>query len=169
MSTGSFPMITNYLSPTSFTVVIDRMPNVEFFAQRCMIPALTMNPVQSTSPIQNYYLTPDRVTYSDFDLGFIVDENMRNYLEIHDWMVGIGAPENTDQYKTINKSEDGTTSDISIVINNSNKNPNKKITFTNCFPISMSSVSLSVTNPDIVYPEVTATFRYDLFKVEDYN
>ena len=159
-------MITNYLAPTSFIVTVARMPNVEFFVQRASIPALTMNPVGVASPIASLYSTPDRISYSDFDLGFIVDERMENYLEILRWMEGLGSPESTDQFKAIETTKDGTVSDISIVVHNSHKNPNIKITLKNCFPISMSSVNLNVATTDVQYPEVTATFRYDTFEIE---
>ena len=160
-------MVTNYLSPVSFQIVIERMPNVEFFTQRAMIPALTMNPVEISSPIQNFYETPDRVTYSEFDLGFIVDEDMKNYLEIHDWMVGLGTPQDQKQYADLSKTKEGIKSDITLVINNSSKRPNKKIVFTDCFPMALSSINMSVTQTDVIYPEVTATFRYNYFTVSN--
>ena len=159
-------MITNYLAPTSFVVTIARMPNVEFFVQRAMIPALTMNPVERSSPLTSLYSTPDRITYSEFDLGFIVDEKMENYREILRWMEGMGTPETSKTYENLDKSDDGIKSDITVVIHNSHKNPSLKLTLKDCFPISMSSIALSVAQADIQYPEVTATFRYDTFELE---
>ena len=159
-------MITNYLAPTSFVVTVSRMPNVEFFTQRASIPALTMNPVSVQSPITTLYGTGDRVSYADFDLGFIVDERMNNYLEILRWIEGLGSPESTDQYKKLEGTKDGTVSDISVVIHNSHKNPSIKMTLKNCFPVSLSSINLSVAASDIQYPEATATFRYDTFEIE---
>lgn len=159
-------MITNYLQPTSFHVSISRLPNVEFFLQRAMIPAVSANPIQQPAPIQNYYETFDRLTYAEFDLGFIVDENMENYIEVLDWMEKLGAPESTDQFKVIEASDDGLKSDITFVINNSHKNSNMRIVFKDCFPIALSSIALSVVAGDIQYPEVNATFRYDTFTIE---
>jgi len=160
-------MITNYLAPTSFQVTIGRMPNVEFFVQRANIPALTMNPVETSSPLNTYYATPDRISYSDFDLSFVVDENMENYLEVMKWMEGLGTPQSSDQYKDIKASDDGTVSDITLVIHNSHKNPAHRVVYKNCFPISISSVPLNIVNQDITYPEVTVTFRYDDFTIEN--
>lgn len=159
-------MITNYLSPTSFQVTVGRMPNVEFFVQRANIPALTMNPVSLSSPLNNYFQTPDRISYSDFDLSFVIDENMDNYLEIIAWMEGLGTPQTSDQYKDLEASDDGTVSDITLVIHNSHKNPGHRVVYKNAFPISISSVALNIVQQDIVYPEVTVTFRYDDFTVE---
>ena len=159
-------MITNYLQPASFTVTIKRLPNVQFFTQRALLPALVMTPVERGSPLSSLYSTPDRVSYSDFDLGFVVDENMNNYIEVFRWMESMGSSESLSQYKNLQDAEDGVKSDISIVVNNNHKNPNIKFTMINCFPISLSSISLSAATQDIQYPECTATFRYDYFTIE---
>lgn len=159
-------MQTNYLAPTSFQVSVNRLPNVEFFVQRANIPALTMTPVQLGSPLSNFYETPDRISYSDFDLSFVVDEDMENYLEIMRWMEGMGSTDNLAQYDNLQKSKEGTKSDISVVIHNSHKNPHYRLLIKNAFPISISSVALNVVSSDITYPEVTVTFRYDSFSLE---
>lgn len=159
-------MITNYLAPTSFSVTVSRIPNVEFFTQTAAIPGISLSPIENVSPIQKFYSTGDRIEYSEFDLGFIVDERMENYLEILRWMEGIASPENTDQYKDLAKSDDGITSDITIVIHNSHKNPNIRVQFKNCFPTSLSQVDLSVTQGDVVYPQASVTFRYDAFSID---
>ncbi len=90
-------MTTNYLSPVSFKIVIDRLPQTEFTTQRVQLPQLSMTAPQVASPIHNIFQTPDRMDYSDLDLSFIVDENMKNYEEILRWMEGMGTPESTEQ------------------------------------------------------------------------
>ena len=153
-------MITNYLSPVSFKIVIDRLPNVEFFTQKVNIPALSMSAPQQLSPIHNIYKTPDRLEYSELDLSFIVDENMLNYEEILRWMEGMGTPQSTDQRAALQASKYGEVSDISIVIENSARNGNLKFTFTECFPTSLGGLGLDVTGTDVFYPECNVSFRY---------
>lgn len=159
-------MINNYLSPTSFVISVARLPNVEFFTQKLLIPGVSGSPVETNTPLRSLYNVQDKMRYADLDLTFILDENMSNYLEIFRWMEGLGSPENLAQYKTLQNSVDGLKSDITIIINNSHKNPNMKFTFLNCFPVGLTPVSLDITAQDLTYIEVTATFRYDAFKVE---
>lgn len=166
MSTGKFNMITNYLSPISFKIVIDRLPNVEFFTQRVQIPGLSMGAPQQLSPLHNIYRTPDRIEYAELDLSFLVDENMNNYNEILSWMEGMGSPENTDQRLNLEKSKYGEVSDVSIVIENSNRRPNIKFTFTDAFPLALSGISLDVTGTDVIYPEASVTMRYTNMRFE---
>ena len=43
-----------------------------------------------------------------FPLRFLVDENLENYMKIHNWLTGLGYPETTKQFKDL------TTNDIQI-------------------------------------------------------
>lgn len=160
-------MITNYLSPVSFKIVIDRLPNVEFFTQRVQIPGLSTGAPQQVSPLHNIYKTPDRIEYAELDLSFIVDENMSNYKEILEWLEGMGTPESSDQRLNLENSKYGSVSDISIIIENSNRNGHIKFTFTECFPIALSGVQLDVTGSDIIYPECNVTMRYTNMRFEN--
>ena len=159
-------MITNYLSPVSFKIIVDRMPNVEFFTQRASIPGLSMGAPEQLSPLHRIYKTPDRIEYAELDLSFIVDENMDNYREILSWMEGMGTPESSDQRAALQSSKYGVVSDISIIIENSARKPNLKFTFTECFPIALSGVQLDVTGSDVVYPECSVTMRYTNMRFE---
>lgn len=162
-------MITNYLSPISFTVTVERLPNVEFFTQKATIPGLTMTPTVQASPLKSLYNTPDRLEYGEFELSFIVDESMDNYFEILSWMEGMGPPESSTQFANLQKSKYGLTSDITLLVQNSNRRPNIKFTFKDCFPISLAAISLDVTQQDVFYPECNITFRHNGFKFEKFS
>lgn len=162
-------MITNYLSPLEFEVSVKRLPNIEFFVQKTSIPSITATAPEMASPMNRIYQTPDKLTYGDFSLSFIVDEKMENYLEIFNWMVSLTAPQEYGQYKKLRDSEDGLISDISILLKNSHKNPNLVISYKNCFPISLDAVELDTTQQDVTYPEATVTFQYDFFTISYAN
>jgi len=159
-------MITNYLSPLEFRVVIKRLPAVEFFIQRAMLPSISGQPTETLNPFNRTFNVPDKLNFSPLDLTFIIDENMQNYLEIRNWLNDITAPRDFEEYKRISSSEEGVESDITIQILNSNKNLNLKASFINCFPISLSDVMLDTTQQDVTYPEATATFQYESFSIE---
>lgn len=153
-------MITNYLSPVSFKIVIERLPKVEFFTQKVQIPSLSMTSPVLPSPLLNIYQTPDRIEYSELDISFIVNEDMSNYEEILRWLEGMGAPQSSKQRLNLENSRYGFKSDITIIIENSSRNPNIEFTFTECFPTTLSGIPLDVTATDISYPECNVTFRY---------
>ena len=159
-------IVPNFFSPLEFRVTIKRLPNVEFFTQRSMIPSISTNPIVQPTRFNPVYRTPDTVNFSNLDLTFIVDEDLNNYTEIFDWMISSAFPENHNQFKQISDSEEGLLSDISVIIMNSKKNSNIEVSYKNCFPISLSDIQLNTTDQDVTYPEVTATFQYDTFSIK---
>jgi hypothetical protein len=159
-------IIPNYFSPLEFRISIKRLPNVEFFTQRSSIPNISTNPIIQPTRFNPVFTTPDQVSFSNLDLTFIVDEGMRNYTEIFNWIISSAFPNNHEQFSNIKESDDGLFSDISILVLNSKKNPNIQIDYTNCFPISLSDVQLNTTDADVTYPEVTASFAFDFFTIK---
>ena len=49
----------------------------------------------------------DRLTYGDFSLRFLVDENMENYMSVHNWLTGLGFPETAQQFRDLTTNDDG--------------------------------------------------------------
>ena len=158
-------MITNYLSPLEFIITIKRLPSVEFFTQRTSIPGISVNPIEHPTPFKPTFEGGDRLNYDDLNLSFIVDEGMANYLEIFNWIKGYSFPENFDQYKNLTASQNALKSDISVKVLNSHKNPSMLIDYRDCFPVSLSEVTLDTTQTDVIYPEATVTFRYNYFDI----
>jgi hypothetical protein len=159
-------IINNYLSPASFTVSIDRMPNVEFFAQGISIPGVSGTPIAMATPLRTMYQPQDQLNYDDLTIQFIVDEQMNNYKEVLRWMEGLGAPESTKQYADYDKGNATLASDISVVITNSHKNPNIKFTFKEAFPVTLGGIELNVNTQDIAYATCDVTMRYESFIFE---
>jgi hypothetical protein len=159
-------MINNYLSPLEFKILIKRLPNVEFFTQRTMIPSISTTAVLQPTRFNPIFRTPDQVNFSNLDVTFIVDEAMNNYMEMFNWIVSSANVESHDNFNRINRSPEGLFSDITILILNSKKNPSIEVTYRNCFPISLSDIQLNTTESDVTYPEATATFQYDVFDIK---
>lgn len=86
------PTNPNFLSPLGFKFVIKKLPNVNYFCQSVQIPTISMTVIEQSSPLLNIPRFGDRITYDQLSLKFRVDENMANYLEIHNWLIGLGPP-----------------------------------------------------------------------------
>ena len=80
----------DYASPVQFRFKILKIPNVEFFVQSVNIPGITLGSAQQTNPLYDIPLPGDKITYASLDMSFLVDENLNNYKEIHDWILGLG-------------------------------------------------------------------------------
>jgi hypothetical protein len=158
-------IINNYLSPTNFTISIEKLPNVEFFTQKLTIPDVTATATSLGTPLANMYEYGDRIEYGELTTTMIIDENMNNYKEILNWIEGYASPESSNQNKNFAQIR-GHESDIIATITNSHKNPNIRFVFKNCFPTSLGGVSLDVNVQDVAYATTAVTWRYDTFTME---
>lgn len=162
----------NFLSPLGFRFVLQRAPNIEFFCQEVTLPEISIQDLSQETPRTRIYRPGVKVEFSPLNIEFIVDENLSNYSEIQNWLFGLGAPQNFQQYANLNSEEkDGTpggiVSDGTLVVLTSNHNANINVFFQNLFPIALSPLNFTSTMSDVDYIKATATFRYTVFTIEN--
>jgi len=162
----------NFLSPLGFNFSIKKLPNTNYFVQSVNVPSVQMGDAIMPTPFVNIPTIGDRITYAEFQVSFKVDEDLRNYIELYDWMVQLGFPESFDQAKNIYGTGtsvdfrvDGPYSDATLTILNSAMRPNLEVLFEDAYPISLSDLQFSATAPSVDYIECQATFRYKLFRI----
>jgi len=152
----------NFLSPLGFRFLLNRVPNVEYFCQAASLPSISMNEVVQQNPFVSIPRPGDKITYEPLSLRFRIDEDMTNYLEIYNWIVGLGYPDSFNQYKNLSSI----VSDGSIIILTSNNNPSIRIAFNDLFPLSLSPLAFDVSGSDVEYLEAEVSFRYTKFSIE---
>lgn len=163
------PSNRNFLSPLNFKFQIKKAPHVNFFIQKVNIPSLNLQPAVSPNPFVNIPLPGEHLTYGELQITFKVDEDLQNYLEIHNWLTGLGKPEEFDQYKTLaDKKEwtgDGIYSDISVIVLSSTKSANYEIVYIDGYPVSLSGLEFNTIDSDVNYIAATATFKYTYYNI----
>jgi hypothetical protein len=143
----------NLLSPLNFSFKLKKAPNVEYLVQQISVPGLNLG--TATSPTPFVRLThPGNITYDDLRITFKAGENLTSYLEIYNWIEGLGRPDSYQQY-------DYTPTDATLVILNSAKRPIINIQFQDIFPTSLTSLEFDSTMTDVQYMTVDATFSFD--------
>lgn len=162
------PSNKNFLSPLGFKFLLMKAPTVEYFIQNVNIPSLGFQSADVPTPFVNLPFPGDHLRFGELQLTFKIDEDMQNYLEIFNWLVGLGFPDNFAQYKNIANvsTRDGVVSDATLMILTSAKNPNISITFKNLFPTSLSDVQFDTTQTDVEFVNATVTFKYQSFTIE---
>lgn len=164
------PTNKNFLSPLGFKFFIRKLPNVNFFIQKVNIPGLQMGGTpEAPNPFVKIPYSGDHLEYNELRVTFRIDEDMKNYLEVHNWLRGLGFPEDFAEYRAI-QNEDrmlggGLKTDASLIITTNGKSPNIECVFEDIFPISLSDVDFNTTDETINYIEATATFRYTQYKI----
>jgi len=178
------PSKRDYASPVQFRFKITKLPLVEFFIQSANIPGISLGSAQQNTPLYDIPIPGDKITYSSLDLSFIVDENLNNYKEIHDWLLALGFPNNHTQFANLQTegsdrvpgstagpivpgvatpaplAETGTYSDATLTVLNSKNIAKTEIRFENVYPTSLSSLSYDVRQTDIDYIQANVSFQY---------
>ena len=159
----------NFLSGVGFKFNLAKHPKVDFFSNSAKIPQLTLGLATQPTYLKDIDVPGEKLTYGDFTLRFLVDENMENYMAIYDWLVGLGFPETTQEFKTLTTDSadqrdlkeafcDGT-----LRILNSNYREIATVKFTDLFPVSLTSLDFDATTSDVQYFTAQATFKYTIY------
>jgi len=162
----------NYLSPTGFKFNIVKTRKVDFFSNSAKIPGIQLGNIKVGNYLKAIDLPGDNIQFEDLTLQFIVDEDLENYLEIHNWIYGLGYPESVNEFQQLITAADGSKdvkeqfSDGTLAILNSNFNVSARIKFRDLFPVSLSSLDFTATDTDYTYFTATVTFKYLFYTIE---
>jgi hypothetical protein len=166
----------NYLSPVGFKFSITKTPKVDFFSNSAEIPGINLGVAIQPTYLKDIPIPGDKLTYDDFSLEFFVDENLENYLQVHNWLRGLGYPESiqefidlkaNDEYfpNTSSKNSFNEYSDGTLTIYNSNFNPIVDVHFKGLFPTSLSTIKFDAKSTDINYVVAEVTFKYSIYDI----
>ena len=163
------PQNKNFLNPLNFKFQIKRAPHVNFFIQKINIPSITLPNIEVPTMFVPIPIQQTHMEYGSLEISFKVDEDLQNYLEIHNWIRGLGFPANFGEYAKIQSkptiSGESLTSEISLTVLDSLKHPTHQFVFHEAFPTSLSEIVFDTTDTDVSYVSATATFKYVLFDI----
>ena len=167
----------NFLSPTGFKFTLNRAPKVSFFGNSANIPSLSLGIAEQPTYLKDIPIPGDKIEFQDFDFTFLVDEDLENYLEVSNWIRGLGFPESLQEIYDFQASDpnmqqpDKSTmnlySDATLQVLTSKENPNFKVVFNDMFPYQLSTLTFDATEEDINYLTETVSFKYTIFNITD--
>ena len=160
----------NFLSTVGFNFILAKEPKVSFFCNSARIPEISLGTAIQPSYLKDIDVPGDKLTYGDFSLRFLVDENLNNYMAIHNWLTGLGYPETTQDFKDlITESEiqdpKKQFSDGSLHILNSNFRDVAIVKFKDLFPIYLTSLEFEASDSDVSYFTAEVTFKYTVYNI----
>lgn len=162
------PNNRNFLSPLGFSFDIYKTPGVNYFVQSASIPGINTGRIEQSTPFNVLKYAGDRVEFTDLNITFRVDEEMRNYMELYNWMKNSTRTDNFDGYKAISTAAigEGVYSDATLTVLSSSKNPIARVNFKNIFPTALSELVFDARLNDVDYIDAIATFTYQSFDIE---
>ncbi len=174
----------DYASPVQFRFKIAKLPQVEFFIQSVNLPGISIGTATVPTPLYDYPVPGDEISFQSLDISFLVDENLNNYKELHDWLSGFGFGKSHQQFADMRATgtdrfpgtvastaasgtatpgpipEGSTYSDATLTILNSKNIAKTEVRFQNVFPTTIGSLSYDVQASDIDYLKASASFDY---------
>ena len=188
MADTSQPTVYDYATGTQWRLAFNRIPKTTWFCTAANVPGITLGEAQYATPMSDMFVTGDKLTFETLNITFLVDEELQNYRELWDWIVGIGSPVNHSQWETTLSKGDGAIrsfatpdadprtkstyeesnlySDATLIVYNSKNIAKVNVKFKNMFPTSLSSLEYSQDLTDVEYFKASATFRYLYYEFE---
>lgn len=174
------PANPNFLHPNKFQLNFSRAPNLQYFCQSVSVPGISMSEVPQNTPFVDLYKPGEKAIYDLLNVTFIVDEELKSWLEIHDWIRAMTFPTDFKEYQNLGLLNKQTNvraqmglqpqySDATITILSSANNPTHTFTFFEVFPTTLSTFVMSSSDtPDSIIT-ADATFRYSYYNVDKVN
>ena len=161
----------NFLAPVGFKFSLSKFPKVDFFCNSARIPEITLGTAIQPSYLKEIDIPGEKLIYGDLSIRFLVDEQLENYVAVHNWLTGLGFPETPQQFIDKTTDRDGLRDfqeqfcDGSLHILNSNYNDVAIVKFRDIFPTSITSLDFDATETDINYFTAEATFKYVIYSI----
>jgi hypothetical protein len=166
----------NFLSPTGFKFTLTRAPKVAFFCNRANIPDINLGIAVQPSYLKDIDRPGDKIQFGDLNISFMVDESLENYMEIQNWIRGLGYPEYLNQYQELQstaridetyylKRPEQVYSDGTLEILSSSMIPSFFVNFKDMFPYSLTTMNFDATDTDIQYFTAEVSFKYTIYNI----
>ena len=146
------PKNINPLADVQFKFDVAALPNTSFFIQTVNLPGVTLEAAAMATPqLQNLSRHTGIITYETLSVGFMIDEYLKNWQEVHEWIVG---------------DESKYTSAV-LTILSSSMNPTMEIHFKDIFPTTLSAIPFDSTTTDPAYQVASISFNYTEYIIKN--
>jgi hypothetical protein len=163
----STPIRNNFLMQNRFLFLINRCPTVTYYLQRVNLPSISLGVSSQSNPTGiDIRLPGNRYIFEDLQVSFPVDEDMKNYREIFDWIKAI-APWTNNKEALVQQKK---TSDATLMIFNNAYKPIMIYKYYNIFPSFVSGLDFDITLNDVEPLIASVVFTFTHFDVlEDFT
>ena len=169
----TMPDNLSFLSPTGFKFAIQKLPHVNYFCTSADIPDITLGQVDQENLFIRIPVPGDKLAFSPLNLSFAIDEDMKYFKEIYDWLIGLGYPDNFQQIANLqsalqerNEQTGLVYSDGSMIITTAQYQPNIIVNFIDLYPISIGGLEFSTQSTDIEYLQGSVSFNYRKYTLD---
>jgi hypothetical protein len=143
------------------------------------IPSIDLGVTLQPNYLRDVPIPGDKIEFGDLTIRFLVDEDLTNYMEIQNWIRGLGFPESPKEFFDLEKEGqeygiiptdgggDNIYSDATLQILSNNLVPKFQVMFKDIFPYSLTTITFDATDTDIEYFTAEASFKYTMYNLTD--
>ena len=181
------PEELDFLRPNSFRFLIQSLPKVTYFCQAASLPSISLGYVLQSTPLVDIPRPGEKIDFGEFNIKFMIQEDMANYIELYNWIIALGFPESHNQSQSrfggastispegnvsatgsrpgLRSTDAAEYSDATLLALDSDYQPVVEFTFKDCFPVGLTGIEFDVSTGDTQYFAAQAVFRYRMFTV----
>lgn len=164
------PENKNFLLPVGFKLEVPRAPNFNYFIQSVDMPGIRLPRMEAPTPFRPLNLPAEHIDYDTLSVTFKLDEDLKGYFEMYEWMKQLGRPESGEQAKAIYNeppgTPDGIYNQIALMFLDSKMTPNIKFSFIDALPTRLSGFTMRSDAEDITYITASMDFTFRDFKYQ---
>lgn len=167
------PSNTNFLQPNKFALNFSRVPAIQYFCQGVSVPGISLSEVPRNTPFVDLYSPGEKAIYDLLNVTFYVDEELKSWIEIHDWIRAMTFPTDFEEYVNLKNLSSNIPnvdkpqfSDATVTIYSSSFKPYYRFKFYDCFPTSLSSFVMSAPDTPENIITADATFRFSYYNID---
>lgn len=172
------PENLNYLRPNGFRFGIHSIPKVSYFCNQISLPDISLGVATVGNSFIDLPLPGEKLKFGDLSIRFLIQEDLANYMELFNWLKGLGFPDDRKQHDRLrkglpqnfpevnNKNSAGEFSDATLQILDSNNEAVATVMFYDCFPVALSTLPFDATTGEVEYFQCAATFKFRRFEME---
>jgi hypothetical protein len=173
------PSNTDLLQSTKFRVIFEKFPSMTYFCTSANLPGVSLTEIIYPTSLLDVYVPGEKILYDTLNITFLVDEDLRAWTEIHDWIRGLTFPTEFEEFVNLARSTNqsippllqrGTNgvgmSDAVLTLHTNKNNPNIRFKFIDLFPTSVSTIVFNTGDSAENIMTADATFRFAYYNYE---
>lgn len=173
------PSNRDILQSTKFKLNFTRLPGLTFFCQTVNLPGISLTEVMRNTPFVDLYVPGEKAIYDTLNVTMLVDEDLRDWEAIHDWLRAMTFPKEFEEYAKMNSLFKDTQmrgggwqklppqyTDAMLTIYTNKNNANIRVSFKDVFPTTLGGIQFSALDSAENIITADATFRFSYYNIE---
>lgn len=172
------PSNRDILQSTKFKLNFNRLPGLTFFCQTVNLPGISLTEVIRPTPFIDLYHPGEKAIYDNLNVTMQIDEDLRAWLEIHDWIRGMTFPKEFEEYASLDRKFNALSrnqmgvklpvlyTDAILTIFTNKNNPNIRVHYKDLFPTTLSGIQFSALDSAENIITADASFRFSYYNLE---